>query len=776
MNLTSMNDLFIYLLKVSAGLAIVFLPYYFLFRNDPNLVIKRFYLLAGLAAAWIFPFITFRKLPLSVDLTPTVFIDLDTPVTHAVQLEGAGATSGLHINWMQALLLVYLTGLIFMFLKNLFIIIKWNFTWRRNRNEEGVAYIKKDQVFTIFTRIFVPDNLMNQDDLDNVLLHEKAHIRQLHFIDLMLMEFTLLLTWFNPFSWLISRMIKENHEHLADREVLSTGTNPARYRAQLMNHTLGVNVFRLGTQFNHSLTLKRFKMMKKPKNSPLGIIKIALLIPAVLVTLGLTIGMTPQQKTVHGKVVLAETGEPGPGASIVIRNGTTGCVTDIDGTFILNVDGDPDLVISFVGYESLIVKASKVGKKPLELVVKTYDLDLESVPMGEKKMLSYFAIRNEDGSVSHPVYELDGKVVTDIGNLDPETIESINVIKDPDDPIMKKYNAKDGVIVITTKGDTKKEELVYEVREMPTFKEKEVFYEVEEMPTFNGGDAGEEFRKYIARNLRYPESAAKKGISGRVIVQFMVNEIGKVVEPLVVRSVDPALDEEALRLVESSPRWTPGKQKGKPVNVLFDFPVNFVLDDHVKDNSENSGTLTINPSDGSEAYPVYVVDGKVVDEIKEMDSEQIESVEVLKDPENPLVKKYNAKDGLVLITTKEAAATSNMSEMESFKKDSETFYIVEDMPKFPGGLPALKSYIYSNLEYPENAKKQGIEGVVKVRFLINQQGKVEKSEILRSSYQGFDAPALKVVNDMPDWTPGKQRGKAVKVWFVLSINFSDEKK
>ena len=110
------------------------------------------------------------------------------------------------------------------------------------------------------------------------------------------MELTLLLTWFNPFSWLISRMIKENHEHLADRQVLSAGVNPARYRAQLLNHTLGVNVFRLGNQFNHSLTLKRFKMMKKPKNSRAGIIKMSMLVPALLIAMGLTTGMTPCRK------------------------------------------------------------------------------------------------------------------------------------------------------------------------------------------------------------------------------------------------------------------------------------------------------------------------------------------------------------------------------------------------------------------------------------------------------------------------------------------------
>jgi len=107
--------------------------------------------------------------------------------------------------------------------------------------------------------------------------------------------------------------------------------------------------------------------------------------------------------------------------------------------------------------------------------------------------------------------------------------------------------------------------------------EEEVFYIVEDMPTFNGGDPATEFRKYIAQNLRYPEIAAENGISGRVIVQFAVNKTGQVVDAVVVRSVDPALDKEAIRVVMSSPKWTPGKQRGKAVKVLFTFPINFVL-------------------------------------------------------------------------------------------------------------------------------------------------------------------------------------------------------
>lgn len=107
--------------------------------------------------------------------------------------------------------------------------------------------------------------------------------------------------------------------------------------------------------------------------------------------------------------------------------------------------------------------------------------------------------------------------------------------------------------------------------------EEEVFYIVEEMPTFNGGEPAMEFRKYIAQNLRYPVSATKIGTEGRVIIQFAIDKDGKVVDAVVVRSVDPALDEEAVRVVMSSPDWTPGKQRGKAVKVLFTFPINFII-------------------------------------------------------------------------------------------------------------------------------------------------------------------------------------------------------
>jgi len=110
--------------------------------------------------------------------------------------------------------------------------------------------------------------------------------------------------------------------------------------------------------------------------------------------------------------------------------------------------------------------------------------------------------------------------------------------------------------------------------------DEEVFFIVEEMPQFNGGDL-REFQKYCQQNLKYPEIAMDNDISGTVIVQFVVNKKGEVIGAKVVRSVDPSLDKEALRVVNSSPKWTPGKQRNVPANVSFTVPIRFMIADRL---------------------------------------------------------------------------------------------------------------------------------------------------------------------------------------------------
>ena len=106
-------------------------------------------------------------------------------------------------------------------------------------------------------------------------------------------------------------------------------------------------------------------------------------------------------------------------------------------------------------------------------------------------------------------------------------------------------------------------------------KEEEIFQVVENMPEFPGGMA--ELMKYLQKNIKYPTISQENGVQGRVIVQFVVNRDGSIVDPVVLRSVDPYLDKEALRVVKSMPKWKPGEQRGKPVRVKFTLPVQFRL-------------------------------------------------------------------------------------------------------------------------------------------------------------------------------------------------------
>ena len=136
-------------------------------------------------------------------------------------------------------------------------------------------------------------------------------------------------------------------------------------------------------------------------------------------------------------------------------------------------------------------------------------------------------------------------------------------------------------IVLTTDDDEVLEiggyiEEVAEVQEEVVEEEAIPFQLVEEKPSFNGGDANE-FSKWVNSRLVYPEIAKENGVQGRVTLQFTVEKDGSVTKVRVLRGVDPSLDKEAIRVVSSSPKWKPGKQRDRAVPVTYTFPVIFQL-------------------------------------------------------------------------------------------------------------------------------------------------------------------------------------------------------
>ena len=116
-----------------------------------------------------------------------------------------------------------------------------------------------------------------------------------------------------------------------------------------------------------------------------------------------------------------------------------------------------------------------------------------------------------------------------------------------------------------------------EVEEEVVEEEAIPFTLIEERPTFQGGDPRTLFPKWVNQRLVYPEIAKENGVQGRVMLQFTIEKDGSITNIKVLRGVDPSLDKEAMRVVATSPKWTPGKQRDRAVPVTFTFPVVFQL-------------------------------------------------------------------------------------------------------------------------------------------------------------------------------------------------------
>lgn len=153
----------------------------------------------------------------------------------------------------------------------------------------------------------------------------------------------------------------------------------------------------------------------------------------------------------------------------------------------------------------------------------------------------------------------------------PQVIEVLNIVDDDveiDDELKIEDSEADDKTLITVAP------VVVAAKEEEE-ESAEVFFIVEDMPEFPGGEMA--LRTYIANAIKYPVIAQENGIQGKVYVTFVVGKDGKVSNATIARGVDPSIDKEALRVVNSLPAWKPGKQRGKPVNVSYTVPINFVL-------------------------------------------------------------------------------------------------------------------------------------------------------------------------------------------------------
>jgi len=585
----------LYLIKSIIWLTGFELVFILFLRNERFFFLNRIYLLSGILTSFFFPLISVHY---TVVLPVVGTFQVDSAVADKIQTPAGGILP----YFKMILMTFYVLGVFFV----LTLIIRQGRAVIRTIKRAEIISLNPIKLiktpdytfaFSFFSYVFVNPSITDIESKE-IMNHEMVHIRQKHWIDLVLVQLLCMIQWFNPLVWIYARFIRQNHEYLADEVALQRTSDPAIYRAALLNQIVGAPVVSLSNSFNYSLNKKRFNMMKNIINSPYRKMKILLILPVFAIVLfafakpdykyqysdkssdNKNQSFGTQTKEVKGTVMNKEEG-PLPGAIITLKGTTIGTITDANGSFLIgDVSNDALIVVSFVGFKSKVVKPDFKAPMKIEMVrdtVKYSDMNISTPPppppppMDVNNSNSNVApppppppppaesgIRMEGGK--KPLIVVDGSISdVDLNKIDPETIESMKVMKD--DYAKDKYGekGKNGVIEITSKkkGD------------------KEVLVEVEELPEFIGGK--EAMAAWIVSNLKYPGEAVKAKITGKVLVNFMVTSQGKIKNVVVTKSVSPVLDAEAIRVISSMPDWKPGMQAGKNVPVQMQVPVEFKL-------------------------------------------------------------------------------------------------------------------------------------------------------------------------------------------------------
>ena len=429
----------VYLLKVNVLLAVFYGFYRLLFTRDTFFVWRRVVLLLMAAAALTIPLADLSWWVASHEQTANLAEVYQEVMLPTVTITGTEA----RFPWLRLFTLLYMCGVGVLLAR-----LAWQLTTivRMMRSAEQAAdkvFRLKDSTcpFSFFRWIFVNPQAQSEEQLQEIMTHERAHVEQWHSLDIVLMELLAILCWMNPFAWLMRREVRLNLEYLADERVVAAGSERKAYQYHLLGLAYGKNVATVCNNFNVLPLKLRIRMMNKKRTNNWLRSKYLLMVPVIGVAL---VACNLDKKTA----------EPATAEEQAL--------------------GD------------------SAAEKPLMVGV-----------------------------------TVDGT------------------------PAQDEVQAEESVV------------------------QGKVFDVVEQMPEFPGGQ--QELMNFLMKNIKYPKEATDKGTQGRVIVQFVVDKDGSVVEPKVVKSVSPELDQEALRVIKMMPKWQPGKQNGEIVRVKYVVPVSFRL-------------------------------------------------------------------------------------------------------------------------------------------------------------------------------------------------------
>ena len=655
-----MGTFFVYILKSAFCLALFYLFYRLLLSKETFHRFNRVALLGLLVASCVVPLIQVGAQ--GANEINRQFLSLEEMLLMAEPMDEVGIET-LAIptwGWKEVLLLLYIIGVVFFLIRNLWSLgrmIGLIDGCRKEKMDDGILLFTHRKEIAPFS--WMKCIVLSEKDLDEggeaILTHERAHIANRHSWDLLLADVCVFFQWFNPAAWLLKQELQNIHEYEADEWVINQGIDAKKYQLLLIKKAVGTRLYSMANSLNHSSLKKRITMMIKKKSNPWARLKYLYILPLAAASIAAfarpevsnsldeissakvsdlaSIMKADGEKSVEniskkkglfkGTVLSDVDGQPIIGAAVIIKGTTNGTITDFDGIFMLEVSEGDVLSVSYIGYHTT--------------------------------------------EISVPALDEKGKA--------SGTVRLKKVEETP-------ANKVDEIVVVG-----------YGVKKQPV-DDAPLFQVAEEMPQYPGGMPG--LMQYIGRNMKYPMLAQEQGLEGRVIVQFIVERDGSTSNFNIMRGVHALLDAEAIRVLAGMEKWTPGKQKGQAVRVKYTVPVTFRLDKpkaeddiqvvsiraekdvpmgtinevkkllrkgdvlhlnyKVLDDTTKVVRLSSDKADTDSSNPLIVVDGESkgmgTDVLSTINPKTIEKIDVLKEKSATQLYGEAGKHGVIIITTK----------------------------------------------------------------------------------------------------------------------------
>ena len=541
-----MNELILYIIKTTLYISVFQSFYLLVMRKTTFFRLNRIVFLAGTFLCLALPFVKIHMPIESAVISPIALIE-DAISAEPMLLPAAVVGAEAPVNWSRLMIIaIFLSGALLSFIVTAVSYMRMCIMIRSAKPETiaqtQIRVIEEDIPSFSWGRHIV---IGRKDLKENpaILTHERMHVRCGHSFDLMAYTIVTTLQWFNPIAWIARTELKMLHEYEADELTINKGIDATQYQLLLVKKAVGAKRFQLANGFNHSKLKNRITMMHKNKTNKWMRLAYFLCIPVLIGAM-----CCCAQNTKADNITAAEAMSDNAASSDTEIKTLTDTLEKKDPVPFQHVEvkptfngGDANQFSRWVNqqleYPEKCKKEGISGRVTLSFTVsETGKVTDVKVLRGVHKDLDNEAIRVVSSSPDWTPGEANGKVVA-VSYTFPIIFQT------------KKPENSD--VVPLQFADTK--------------------------PGFNGGDVNE-FSKWVAQHLVYPENCKKEGISGRVTMSFTVSETGKVTDVKVLRGVHKDLDNEAIRVVSSSPDWTPGIADGKAVAIKYTFPVLFQAD------------------------------------------------------------------------------------------------------------------------------------------------------------------------------------------------------